>query len=134
MLLLALMMTAITACQSKEESSSGSTASSAGDNAPVSEPENSESAEQGNSNILIAYFSLGRNAEYSDDIDASTSASLILDGKEMVGTTEFVACLIQDNVGGDLHSIETVEPYSTDFDTVVDQNHGEMDAGTLPEL
>ena len=40
------------------------------------------------SNTLIAYFSLGRNAEYPDNIDASTSASLVLDGEEMAGTTE----------------------------------------------
>lgn len=104
----------------------------------TTEPEivESESAksETPESNILIAYFTLGRNAEYGEDIDASTSASLVLDDEELVGTTEYVARLIQDNVGGDLHSIQTVEPYSTDFDTVVDQNHEEMDAGTLPEL
>lgn len=142
-ILLALVIaTAMTACQSQEEPSSESSTPSASENAPVSEPENSESTGQENSGstepesnrILIAYFSLGRNAEYPDGIDASTSASLVLDGEEMVGTTEYVARLIQDNVGGDLHSIETVEPYSTDFDTVVDQNHEEMNAGTLPEL
>lgn len=99
----------------------------------IVELESAES-ETPESNILIAYFTLGRNAEYGEDIDASTSASLVLDDEELVGTTEYVARLIQDNVGGDLHSIQTVEPYSTDFDTVVDQNHEEMDAGTLPEL
>lgn len=129
-----VMATAMTACQSQEGASSENSTPSASKNAPVSEPENSEPVEQENSNVLIAYFSLGRNAEYPDGIDASTSASLVLDGDEMVGTTEYVARLIQDNVGGDLHSIETVESYSTDFDTVVDQNHEEMNAGTLPEL
>lgn len=134
-ILLALVMAAaMTACQNQEEPSSESSTPSASENSPVSEPENSEPVELENSNVLIAYFSLGRNTEYPDDIDASTSASLVLDGEEMVGTTEYVARLIQDNVGGDLHSIETVEPYSTDFDTVVDQNHEEMNAGTLPEL
>ena len=84
--------------------------------------------------ILIAYFSLGRNADSPKDIDASTSASLVMDGEEQMGTTEYVAHLIQDNVGGDLHSIQTLDPYSSDFDTVVDQNHEEQDAGTLPVL
>lgn len=105
---------------------------------PRESVENTESAdtktEQQSSNILIAYFSLGRNAEYPDDIDASASASLVLDEKELVGTTEYVARLIQDYVGGDLHSIQTAKPYPTDFDSVVDQNHEEMDDGTLPEL
>lgn len=45
-----------------------------------------------------------------------------------------MANLIQQNVGGDVHMIQTVTPYPTDFDAVVDQNHAEMDAGTLPEL
>lgn len=97
------------------------------------ESESGKSEEQ-ERNILIAYFTLGRNAAYMEDVDASTSASLVLDGEELVGTTEYVARLIQGNIGGDLHSIETVESYSTDFDTVVDQNHEEMNAGTLPEL
>ena len=84
--------------------------------------------------ILIAYFSLGRNAAYADGIDATASASLVVDGEELVGTTEYVARFIQDNVGGALYSIETRQPYSTDFDTVVDQNHEEMDQETLPPL
>lgn len=95
----------------------------------------SENGDNSESNILIAYFTLGRNAEYPDDVDVGASASLVMsDEEELVGSTEYIARLIQDNVGGDLHSIETVEPYPTDFDDVVDQNHEEMNAGTLPEL
>lgn len=100
----------------------------------TTEPEQNGSAPENENSILIAYFTLGQNAEYPDSVDATTSASLVLDGEEMVGTTEYVAHIIQENVGGNLHSIETIEPYSTDFDTVVDQNHEEMNAGTLPEL
>ncbi len=133
LLMTLVMAAAITACQSREEPLPISSTPSASENAPVLEPKSNE-PEPESSHILIAYFSLGRNAEYPDGIDASTSASLVLDGEEMVGTTEYVARLIQDNVGGDLHSIETVEPYSTEFDAVVDQNHEEMNAGTMPEL
>lgn len=85
--------------------------------------------------ILIAYFTLGQNAEsYPDGVDADTSASRVPDNGEPVGTTEYVARLIQANVGGDLHSIKTVAPYPGDFNTVIVQNHEEMNAGTLPEL
>lgn len=84
--------------------------------------------------ILIAYFTLGRNADYPEDVDATASASLVLDGEALVGTTEYVAQLIQDNVGGDLYSIQVTDPYPTDFDAVVDQNHQEMADGTMPEL
>lgn len=137
-----VMMGAMTACQGQEKPLTESSAPSSSENQPTVEPDSSDSMATDSSepvatdseNILITYFSLGRNAEYADDIDASTSASLVMDGEEMVGTTEYVARLIQDNVGGDLHSIITVEPYPADFDTVVDQNHEEMNVGTLPEL
>lgn len=119
----------LAACQGQEAEPSDSSTSSENQ-----ESEDAQEAEETGNNILIAYFTLGRNAEYGEEIDASTSASLVLDGEELVGTTEYIARLIQDNVGGDLHSIQTVESYSTDFDTVVDQNHEEMNAGTLPEL
>lgn len=86
------------------------------------------------SRVLIAYFSLGRNAAYPDGVDATASASLVADGSGRYGTTEYVARMIQGNVGGDLYSIETQEPYPTDFDAVVDRNHDEMNAETLPAL
>jgi len=94
----------------------------------------SSAPEEPASKTLIAYFSLGRNADYPEGIDASTSASLTIKGGELIGTTEYVAELIQERTGGDLHQIKTIEPYSSDFDTVIDQNHAEMNAGTLPEL
>lgn len=83
---------------------------------------------------LIVYFSLGNNAAYPEGIDASTSASLVLDGENLLGTTEYLAYLIRKNVGGDVHGIQTIEPYPADFDAVVDQNHDEMDEGALPRL
>ena len=134
--LLAVMMTvSLTACQSQESMLQESSMDSSSSETPVtSESENSKAESVERNNVLIAYFSLGRNAEYPEDIDTSTSASLVLDGENLVGTTEYVAQLIQKNIGGDLHSIVTTEPYSTDFDTVVDQNHEEMNAETLPEL
>lgn len=42
--------------------------------------------------------------------------------------------MIQDEVGGDLHLIQTADPYSTDFDQVTDVNHQEQNDGTRPEL
>ena len=98
------------------------------------QPERGEPAGAQGGRTLIAYFSLGNNAGYPDGVDATTSASLVLDGGNLYGTTEYMANLIQQAVGGDLHRIQTTEPYSTDFDTVVDQNHQEANNGTLPEL
>ena len=133
-LLTLMMMGSIAACQRREASPPAHSAMPTKVNSTVSEPDASKPAASESGHVLIAYFSLGRNAEYPEGTDASTSASLVLDDAEMVGTTEYVARLIQNMVGGDLYSIETVAPYPTDFDRVVDQNHEEMNAGTLPEL
>lgn len=145
-LLAAAMVISMTACQSQEQPQSESVEPLAPQSQIDSQPESNESSASqsettsdseestAGNRILIAYFSLGHNAEYPDDVDASTSASLVLDNGQQYGTTEYMANLIQQNVGGDVHMIQTVTPYPADFDAVVDQNHAEMDAGTLPEL
>lgn len=102
--------------------------------APDLQPVPTPDPQPGTSNILIAYFSLADNANYPDDVDATTSASIVADNEERYGTTEYLARMIQKKVGGDLHRIETKEAYPDDFDAVVDQNHSEMQNGILPEL
>lgn len=99
------------------------------------EPETSELIEASTeeNNILIVYFSRWGNTEYPDDVDATTSASIVAD-EENYGTTEYVARMIQENVGGDLHFIQTQEPYPTDFDELRDLNHSEMAEDYLPAL
>lgn len=88
----------------------------------------------GNGKILIAYFSRWGNTNYPSDVDASTGASIIIANGNRRGTTQVVADYIQTAVGGDIHLIETVDPYPVDFDDVRDQNHAEQAAGTLPAL
>lgn len=92
----------------------------------------SEGTEQ--SYVLIAYFSRFGNTGYPDDIDASTSASVVLDGDKRYGTTEYIAGIIRQSVGGDLHLIETKEAYPEDFDEVREKNHDEMEKDYLPPL
>ncbi|MDE7431834.1 MAG: hypothetical protein K2N34_07965 [Lachnospiraceae bacterium] len=43
-------------------------------------------------------------------------ASIVIDEDTRYGTTEYIANMIAEEVGGDLHRIETVNPYTTDFD------------------
>lgn len=107
----------------------------------VTEESQSESSEgsktvetaENESSILIVYFSRWGNTDYPDDVDATTSASIIADG-ETYGTTEYVARMIQKTIGGDIHLIETMTPYTADFDELRDVNHNEMSNNTLPEL
>lgn len=114
-----------------------------GNNEPQTEipdnPGNSDDDEPGtvtpgNGKILIAWFSRWGNTNYPSDVDATTGASIIVDNGTRRGTTEVVARYIQTAVGGNLHLIETLVPYPTEFDDVRDQNHAEQAAGTLPAL
>ncbi|MFV0481784.1 MAG: flavodoxin [Campylobacteraceae bacterium] len=70
--------------------------------------ENSSNSKQ-NSKILIAYFSHS-------------------------GNTRFLANEIQNQTGGVLHEIKTVQTYPQDYDSVVDQAKKEQNANFKPEL
>lgn len=94
----------------------------------------STESEQSANNTLIVYFSRWGNTEYPSDVDATTSASIVVENDLRYGTTEYVANMIAENVGGDLYRIETVTPYTADFDELRDVNHDEMSSNYLPEL
>lgn len=89
---------------------------------------------QNDKRILIVYFSRYGNTQYTGDIDASTSASIVTTSQEKYGTTEFLAKLIQQNVGGDMYLIQTQEEYPEDFKTLVVQNHEELNDDYFPAL
>lgn len=75
--------------------------------------------------VLIAYFSLFGNADCTEGVDAIASASIVMDGTRRYSTTEYLANLIQKEVGGDIHLIETLEQYPSNYDEVISQNHDE---------
>lgn len=58
----------------------------------------------------------------------------MVDGDIRYGTTEYIANMIAEKVGGALHRIETVTSYTADFDELRDVNHDEMNRNYLPEL
>lgn len=95
-------------------------------------PEDS-SAEQSDSNILIAYFTWAENTQVENpdevDVDATTSASVLLPGN-----TAKMAGWIQQKVGGDLFSIIVSEPYSSDYDKCLDRAADEKAENARPEL
>lgn len=48
--------------------------------------------------VLIVYFGRYGNTDFREDVDATTSASIVLDGKKKRGTTETVARMIQKEI------------------------------------
>ncbi len=96
---------------------------------PSSEPE----AGAG-SNILIAYFTYGENAELPDDVDASSNASIQIFNGEVTGNTGVMARMIAEASGGELFSIRTAEPYPDSYDETIDVGENEKNNGIRPEL
>ena len=93
-----------------------------------------ESGPTQNSRILIAYFSQPTDVDTSN-LDAVSSASVVVRDNEVVGsTTEYAARIIQDTVGGDLFRIETTEEYPSDYDELVAQARAEKEESVRPEL
>lgn len=88
----------------------------------------------GDSNILIAYFSRVGNTDFPEDVDAVSSASLLEKNGELYGNTQYLATLIQQNTGGDLFLIETEEKYPADYDETDEQGGRENRERPRPEL
>lgn len=100
-------------------------------------------------NILIAYFTWADNTivedmdaalqnslehysnmgDSSSGVDATSSASLLVPGN-----TAIMASYIHDVVGGDLFSIQVVEPYPDNYDETLDRAADELDDEARPAL
>lgn len=50
------------------------------------------------------------------------------------GNTRKIAQLLQQETGGDIAEIETVKPYTGDYNSVVDQGQREVDSGYMPDI
>jgi len=108
------------------------------ENVPVTtEPENPlvppENAEEKSTKTLIAYFTWAENTVVDDpsavDVDATTSASVLAPGH-----VAQMAAWIQAKTGGDLFSIITAAPYSSDYDECLDRAADEKADNARPIL
>ena len=84
----------------------------------------------GNSNILIAYFSVME----TDGVDTVASASRVAVDGGTVGNNQYLASLIQQEIGGDLFAIETVQDYPTTHDPLLEFAYNEKMEDARPEL
>lgn len=97
------------------------------------ETENTETldtAEAGNGNILVAYFSVME----TDGVDSVAGASRVAVDGEVLGNNEYIAQIIQRETGGDLFAIETVQDYPTTHDSLLEFAYNEKADNARPEL
>lgn len=105
---------------------------------PVTEPaedetestETSGTTEAGNSNILVAYFSVME----TDGVDTVAGASRVVADGEVLGNNEYIAQIIQRETGGELFSIETVQDYPTTHEPLLEFAYNEKADNARPEL
>ena len=96
---------------------------------PSDESEENTTASE-NSNILIAYFSVME----TDGVDTVSSASRVAVDGGTVGNNQYLASLIQQETGGNLFAIETVQDYPTTHDQLLDFAYDEKIEDARPEL
>lgn len=134
-----LMMFSLAACGSNETNTPApsepeSVQTSEPESTPSSEPENKTDGGSG-SNTLVVYFSMPEttNPDESSMTEEERNSTIIIDG-EVLGNTQYVAYVIQENTGADLFRIEPEVPYPTDHDTLVDQAAEEQDNRARPAI
>lgn len=116
-----------------ETTAAQDTEAAASDNSQVDgQEENSEAsgtAANGDSNILVTYFSWADNAILEEDVDAVTSPSVIAPGN-----VQELAGWVQEQTGGDLFSIRVAEPYSSNWDECLERANNERGDDARPQL
>ena len=111
LLLAGALAFSVAACGNGAQDSEAAEAADTSDTAETGEAEDAaeETAEEDGQNILIAYFSWS-------------------------GNTEALAGMIQSETGGELFEIEPAEPYTEDYDALLDQAQQEQQENARPEL
>ncbi|MCG5031559.1 hypothetical protein MAF45_08910 [Mesosutterella sp. OilRF-GAM-744-9] len=83
---------------------------------------------------LTVYFTWPENAAVPAGADAVSGASLMRDGKEMIGNARMIPLLAESIAGGGLAAIRSAAPYPAEYGAVTARARKELDEGPLPEL
>lgn len=83
-----------------------------------------------NQKILIAYFTFPE----TDGTDTSASASRVVLDNKVIGSTEYLAKVIQENTSGDLFAISTEQEYPGTHEPLVEQASKEKEDKARPTL
>ena len=125
----------LSACSNGDSPQTGnaSPASSPSSTAQVAELATADVSDGGNSNILVAYFSMPETLDPNSMTQDEDNSVVIIDG-EVLGNTQYVAMLIEENTGGDIYRIEPATAYPTDHNALVDLADKEQSENARPEL
>ena len=131
LLLAAMLIFTLAACSTGQNDDTQTEPPASDVNAPEtpSATEGQENAD-GENKILIAYFTAAENS----DVDAVSSASVVVVDGVAKGSVQAVADMIQAETGGDLFSIQTEFDYPGDIMELIDYADGEQEREERPVL
>lgn len=124
------------AADEEDRGADGAGQNAEGAQGSASEEQTGAEAETGDTNgagdgkILVAYFSVME----TDGVDTVSGASRVAVDGEVYGDNQYIAQIIQQQVGGDLFSIETVQEYPTTHDPLLGFAYEEKSDNARPEL
>lgn len=85
------------------------------------------------SKSLVVYFSMPETTNSDNMTQEEDNSVVVIDGK-VLGNTQYVAQVIQENTGADIFRIEPETPYPTDHETLVDMAKKEQDENARPAM
>ncbi len=129
-----LMMASLVACGSHEASTpvSSEYEASKSERVQTSESEN-EVPQISDNNTLVVYFSMPETAVPDNMTEEEANSTVVVDG-QVLGNTQYVAYIIQENIGADIFRIEPTVPYPTEHDTLVELAAEEQDNNARPAI
>ena len=83
---------------------------------------------------IVVWFSRVGNTEFPDDVDATSSASLINDGGQIKGNAGVLAEWISEETGYDTFEIVTKNSYPVDYGETTEVAKEEQNADARPKL
>ena len=86
------------------------------------------------SDSVVIYFNRVGNTDFSEEVDAATSASLQVSDSGIKGNAQVIAEWIADEVGCDAFEIVTAEKYPEDYDETVEIAKREQSEDARPVL
>lgn len=144
LLLSAFMVVGLAGCGSTQEPESAGDSSEAQTSAPVQTEESTEAAagdtsgdaapeqtEDGKS--LVVYFSMPETTN-PDNMNAEEEYSTVVIDGEVLGNTQYVAYVIQENTGADIFRIEPVTPYPMNHAELEEVATEEKRNNAMPEI
>ena len=141
-LLCAALVFGLTACGNSTSIGESETSNSTAETpAPTETPTASEEQQvsasapeqESSTDTLVVYFSMPETTEPDGMTEEEENSTVVING-EVLGNTQYVAYIIQENTGADIFRIEPETSYPTDHDTLVDLAAEEQDNDARPAL